>query len=155
MILSLSRSLVILTVVSACAAPPPEVTVRPLSFGMIKIEAAGFRNTSTRLIREGLLLHAAQATLDKGATYFVIADEVHGTRQVRKGANKDFGIAPSYTILETSTRERMDLAPDAENYETVPQPFGAITIELFDLRPLDDPRPVYEAETVLSLAQPD
>lgn len=150
---SLIRALIALSFISACTSPAPIVTDRTLPLGMIKIEATGSQDTSTRQIREGLLLRAAQATLDKGASHFVIADEVRGTRQVRKDTSRDFGIAPSFKILETSTRERMDLASAPVNYETVPQPFGTLTIEVFNTPPDSEPRTIYDAATVLSLSQ--
>jgi len=137
---------------SACATPPPEVSERPLSRGFVKIEATGNRATETREIREVMLIQAARATVERGSVFFIIADEVRGASHVPKQRNSDHGIAPSFGVLETSTRQPIDLGPDPVSVETKPQPFGSFTIEVFDQRPSNMIRTVYDAAAVLTLA---
>ncbi len=137
---------------TGCAQPPPQVSSRDLSMGLIKVEVEGAENAATKDLRAAALEMAARRTIEKQAAYFVIADELHGTRYKTAQSGDDFGVAPSYSVLDTSTRERMDMGRDPDSVKTVVRPFVGMTIETFRRKPSDPDKPVFDARLLLSLA---
>jgi hypothetical protein len=136
---------------AGCAQPLPQVSSRDLSMGFIKIEVEGPATSGKKDLRAMALERAAQRTIDRSAAYFIIADEVYGTRYKAARGGNDFGVAPSYGVLETSTQDRLDMGINPDTLKTVPHRFVDMTIETFRRKPDGETDSVFDAGLLLSL----